>query len=327
MTSAREQYQAAHERVILMDQSDREHLELTGRDRAAFLHNFCTQEIKKLPAGSGAEAFVTNIKGKLLGHVLVFVGADAIWLDGPPGTAGKLIPHLDRYLITEDVQITDRSADWSEVGLIGPLAGGLVESLVPGSGAFQMFQHGSFDGVTVRRFDFTRQPGWLLGTARSGLPELTQRLLAAGAEACAAATWDALRIESGFPVYGIDLTEDHLAHESGRKAQAISFTKGCYLGQEPIARLESLGHTNRELRAVRLETAAVPRGGAVVVTLEGGAECGVVSSAALSPAAEVGVALAMLRREVCQPGTKVGVRAAEGTVTAIVLDTSPGGGG
>lgn len=289
----------------LIDLADREHIEVTGSDRAAFLHNFCTQEIKRLPVGLGAEAFFTNIKGRILAHTLVFVGERAIWIDGPSGTARVLLPHLDRYLIAEDVQLADRTSDWGEIGLIGPQAAALVERLVPGSGAFVPGQHAHAGNVTVRRFDLTKSPGWLVGASRSELPTLAQRIAAEGAVPCSDEVFQALRIEAGTPQHGLDLSDDLLAQEAGRTKRAISFAKGCYLGQEPIARIDALGHTNRELRGLRLETAAVTPPGAKVFHPDTGAEVGQVTSAALSPLDSHGVALALLRREVNAPGTIV----------------------
>ena len=315
---ATEQYRSACESAALFDLSTRDQIELTGADRTVFLHNFCTQEIKGLSAGSGGEAFVTNIKGRILGHVLVFVGEECLWIDSSPGTAEGLIAHLDRYLITEDVQVTDRTPEWGEVALVGPGAASLVEGLLPGSGDFSPFQHGHQGGVTVRRFDMTPQPCWVLGTAREQLGQLAQRLVDAGAVPGSSKVFNALRIEAGFPVYGVDLTEENLAHEAGRTARAISFTKGCYLGQEPIARLESMGHTNRELRRLRLVSPDITSSGAIITDPDSGDDVGRVTSAALSPVANVGVALAMLRRDACAVGTELNVAFDNGPVTAVV---------
>jgi folate-binding protein YgfZ len=313
------EYRAATETCALIDLTDRGQLELTGRDRASFLHNFCTQDIKRLPAGMGAEAFLTTIKGRILGHVLVFAGEDALWLDSVPGSVPALIAHLDRYLITEDVQLADRSGDWGEFALVGPQAAHRVDSLLPGSGTFAPLQHGHAHGIAVRRFSFTRGPGWLVGAARDRLASLWTDLVKAGVTPCGRSAFEALRIEAVFPTYGVDLTEDHLAQEAGRTREAISFTKGCYLGQEPIARIDALGHTNRELRGIELSDETVPAVGAKVYDT-GGKEVGTVSSAALSPVRQRGVALGTLRREVCSPGTPLQVDASSGgRIAAIVF--------
>ncbi|MEZ6067983.1 MAG: hypothetical protein R3B90_20235 [Planctomycetaceae bacterium] len=157
------QFAALRRSAVLVDLTDREQLQLLGADRATFLHNFCTQEIKRLPIGSGAEAFITNIKGRIVGHVLVFAGADALWLDTPADTAAALVAHLDRYIITEDVTIENWSERWGEFAVVGSGAAEVVERLLPGSGAFAPFQHGSDGVVAVRRFSFTDDPGWLVG--------------------------------------------------------------------------------------------------------------------------------------------------------------------
>jgi folate-binding protein YgfZ len=301
--SAAEQYGAAVERCAWVDLSDRAQIEVTGADRAAFLHNFSTQDVKRAPAGSGCEAFLANIKGRIVGHVLIFAGEQTHWLDGPPGSAARTLEHLERYIITDDVQLADRSGDWCEVGLIGPAAAPFVEALLPGAGTWAPFQHGHRGGVAVRRFSFTQQPGWLVGAAPERLTTLLHEWTAAGVVECHREVFEALRIEAGFPMYGVDLSEENLVHESGRTREAVSFTKGCYLGQESIARLESMGHTNRELRVLQLEGAAVPVHGAKVLDPSTGADWGVVTSAALSLRENRAVALALVRREAIAAGS------------------------
>ena len=104
-------YQALDVGAGLVDFGDRTLLELTGADRARFLHNLCTNEIRKLPAGAGCEAFLTNVQGKLLGHVLVFASDDGLLLETVPGQAERILSHLDRYLIREQVVLHDRSSE------------------------------------------------------------------------------------------------------------------------------------------------------------------------------------------------------------------------
>ncbi len=299
--SPAEQSRRAVEEAVWIDLTDRAQIEVSGADRAAFLHNFSTQDVKRVPAGSGCEAFLANIKGRIVGHVLIFAGEEAHWLDSP-APAPPLLQHLERYLITEDVQLADRSAEWCEVGLIGPAAARYVEALLPGAATWPLFQHGHRAGVAVRRFSFTQQPGWLVGAAPERLRTLVQEWTAAGLVECRREVFEALRIEAGFPMYGVDLSEENLVHESGRIREAVSFTKGCYLGQEPIARLESMGHTNRELRTIRLEGSDVPARGARVLDPSTGADWGVVTSAAFSPSENRAVVMALVRREAMAAG-------------------------
>ena len=118
--------------IWLFDVSDRVQIELTGSDRAKFLHNFCSNEVKKLEPGQGCEAFVTNIKGKTVGHIFVFAEADALWIESVAGSAATLMSHLDRFLIREDVQLHDRSAEFSELLLVGERSTELLAKWLPG---------------------------------------------------------------------------------------------------------------------------------------------------------------------------------------------------
>ncbi|MCA9021592.1 MAG: aminomethyltransferase family protein, partial [Planctomycetaceae bacterium] len=145
-------------------------------------------------------------------------------------------------------------------------------------------------------------------------------LLEAGAVPAGQQTFDALRIESLYPIYGVDLTDANLAQEASRTAQSISFKKGCYLGQEPIARIDALGHVNKEIRSIGLEGSWVPPVGATVFVLgdDGPEEAGTITSSARSFGKYPAVAMAVLRKNAYEPGTAVEVVAedqkANGTV-------------
>ena len=299
------EYRAAQEACALVDLTDRAQIEITGDDRVTFLNNFCTADIKQAAVGSGGEAFATNIKGRILAHLLFFVGESAIWIDCDGPVATGLLEHLDKYLITEDVTLADRSADWGEMALLGPQAASVAAELAPPADGLALNQHVSTEWGAVRRCDMTRAPGWLLCAPYTELASLWNRAVAAGAQPCGRSAFEALRIEACFPRTGVDLTGENLAHEAGRTSRAISFTKGCYLGQEPIARLESMGHTNQELRGLRIASGDVPERDAVVLGGEEQKPVGRITSSALSSESGEGVALAVLRREVCTAGTEV----------------------
>ena len=120
--SAREEYVAATTQAAVFDLSDRTLLELSGSDRVRFLHNFCTNDVKRLKTGQGCEAFVPNVKGRVLGHVWIDATEPSLWIDADPAQAEHLVPHLERYVINEDVTIADRTADWGELLVVGPEA-------------------------------------------------------------------------------------------------------------------------------------------------------------------------------------------------------------
>jgi folate-binding protein YgfZ len=317
---------AAINDVALFDVGDRCQIELTGRDRLKFLHNFCSNDIKKLTAGQGCEAFVTSIQGKALGHIFVFAEAESLWIESVPDSARSLIAHLDRYLITEDVRLTDRSADLTELLLVGSRSAAMLEQLgvpvdqlsvsqLPLNGHFQ-HDVSDFPLRSLRRVDWFEAPTWLLSIARDDAELVRQRLTHAGAVLAGAQTFHALRIAARFPLYGLDITEDQLVQEVGRTAQAISFTKGCYLGQEPIARIDSMGHVNRELCCLTFPADAgnvsLPQPGTAIfdqATAEA-KQIGQITSSAWSlqsREADHPIALAYLRRSFLKPGSTVTV--------------------
>ncbi|MEX0701659.1 MAG: glycine cleavage T C-terminal barrel domain-containing protein [Planctomycetales bacterium] len=304
----RAEYLGARDGAAIFDLSDRTQVEITGRDRVAFLNNFCTNDVKKLEPGQGCEAFVTNVKGRVLAHVFVFVERDAIWLETVAGAAPAIIAHLDKYLISEDVQLHDRTGDWGELFFCGP---GSIErslrKLAPyshriASSGLARSRRVDLLGIAgfLTSFD-KRESGGLLREAwevwtRAGGRELRP---------AGAAAFHAMRIEARLPLVGVDVGEENLAQEVARTDRAVSFTKGCYLGQEPIARLDALGHTNRELRTLRLEGGPVPAAGTPV--FGDGNEIGRITSAARSYADDRPVALAVLRRPFIDPGARVTV--------------------
>ena len=314
---------SAREDLALFDVSDRNQIELTGADRAKFLHNFCTNNVLALKAGQGCEAFITNVKGRVLGHVFILSGDKSLWLETVADAEDTLLSHLDRYIITENVQLHGRSADYGELFVSGPNSAARLDHLGLSADSLRSCEHrtANYAGValSLRRVDLLGQPGFLLSCPRPNLGDLWSRLVDAGIRPAGSSAFDALRIEAGTPLYGIDITDENLAQEVGRTKQAISFTKGCYLGQEPIARIDALGHVNRQLRSLRLEPGALPERGAVVVSMTDEKELGSVTSSARLSDERPAVALAYLRSAATAAGTKVAVRTGDQLIPAIVL--------
>ncbi|MGD9855152.1 MAG: folate-binding protein YgfZ [Planctomycetaceae bacterium] len=300
------QYAAACNAVALFDVSDRTTIEVRGKDRATFLHNFCTNDIKRLAPGAGCEAFLTNIKGRILGHFVVSADEHVLWLDSDSKTGRFIASHLEKYLITEDVTISDRSSDFAPLLLVGPGAEAWLTTHLGGLTPLPLWGQvrGTLAGadVMIRRVAFTEPPGFEITPAASDASTVRQAIMESGVTPAGTDVLEVLRIEAGFPRYGVDITEDNIAQEAGRTAQAVSFTKGCYLGQEPIARLDALGHTNRELRRLQLAAGPAPAPGTPVRSPTGDA-VGVITSAALSPVNGRPVALAMLKSTALSGGT------------------------
>lgn len=317
------EYDAAKNRAAVFELSDRTQVELRGGDRVKFLNNLCTNAVPQLQPGSGCEAFVTNVKGRILAHIIVFAAEDALWVETGPELEESLLAHFDKYLITEDVELHGRTAEFGELCVTGPQAAERLQNVGLPVESFGEFGHtlGEVGGptVAVRRVDLLGAPGFLISVSREALAGVWQALIDAEIAPAGAAAWQPLRIEAGLPVYGVDIDDGNLAQEASRTQRAISFTKGCYLGQEPIARLDALGHVNKELCGLRLDAQPVPEVGSRIVAPDAEKELGKVSSAAFSYGAGVPVALAIIRASHSQEGATVRVGSGESTVNATVF--------
>lgn len=304
------EYCAATSGAAVFDVSDRGQIEIAGKDCRPFLHNFCTNDIKRLQPGQGCEAFVANVKGRILAHVFVFATDASLWLEIGSADEASLVAHFERYVINQDVELLGVTARYGQLLVSGPqseslLAGALGELRPLAPWEHLLCEHAG-QRLAVRRVDMLGTSAYLLSSDRTLLADLWSDLIRRGGTPCGAEAFHALRIEAGLPLYGLDMDSDNLAQEASRTDRAISFTKGCYLGQEPIARIDSVGHINRQLCRLHIQTDAVPSLGAPVVA-EGGAEIGTLKSAARIPGQSICTALALLRATHSQPGRPVTV--------------------
>jgi folate-binding protein YgfZ len=291
------EYAALTTGVGIVDFHDRTQIELTGIDRAAFLHNFTTNDIRNLKPGQGCETFLLDVRGHTVGHVLVFCTPDSLVLDTVPGQAERLTNHLNRYLIRDKVEIFDRSEDWSELLIAGAGTEVLLQRFLESAPIGPLdHQPARLAGqpIWLRRVEFAGMDGFLIAGVAEVIDGVGIALSLDGATVCDAAAFEAVRIEVGFPWFGVDITEKNLPQEVDRNTKAISFTKGCYLGQETVARIDALGHVNKLLRSLRFSNEAVPLPGTQLQT--GGAVVGEVTSAAFSPMLQAPLALGYVRR-------------------------------
>ena len=359
-----DEYHHACSAAVFFDESHHGKVELAGKDAASFLHNLSTNEINKLPAGSGCEAFFTTIQAHVVGYALVYHLAGAFWLDVAPGTAEKLIAHLEHYLVSEQVEIHDRTADFMQLHLAGLQARTVLEQatgfrfpdLKPLQHMTRTFPAQIFS--QVRRHDPLGLHGYDILCESEKVAAVWQALLAAGASPAGLEAREMLRVEAGTPIHGQDMDESNLAPEVGRTAQAISYTKGCYLGQETIVRMRDLGHVNRLLVGLAIAGEEVPARGASVSVCEKmgtgsdrpvqnpeniiaqpvpvpifsqtlsaqGKEVGRVTSAVWSPRLDSAIALAYIRRGSNDAGTVVEVEVRGGARSARGLFTIHGRG-
>ena len=315
----RAEYDALIDGVALAHLSDRTQIELTGSDRSTFLHNLCTNDVRKLETGAGCEAFLCDVQGKILHYVYVFVGTDSLVLETVPGQAESLIAHLDRYLIREDVQFHDRSRDWNEMLMGGPESAGLLTQLTSITLPQKRLQCRDIEltsqTVSCRQVDWVGPVGFLLSCDDRDAAPVWRKLVDAGARPCGREAIETARVESGTPCFGQDVTKANLPQEVGRDRQAISFTKGCYLGQETVARIDALGHVNRMLVGLLFDEPKVPPPG--MELSDDGKTVGQVTSATFSFRHDAPLALAYVRREKSAAGTEL--QSPRGKATVITL--------
>ncbi len=284
-------------------------ISVRGEDRSSFLHNMCTNEIRKLSTGEGCEAFFTDVHGKIVAHTFVMLQKDEIILLTVPNQAEQIIGHLERYVIREDIQLQDDSRQSAWLAILGPKANQAVEGVAATKVAElrRSWQSSSYAaekvaGVVVR-FDLVRPQGFLLRCQSDSVGQLTDSLSRFSARHVAGPVWQAIRVESGLPLFGIDFDHLNLPQEVDRNNQAINFNKGCYLGQETIARIDALGHVNKQIVGLQFAGKAIPSLGTKVT--EGEKEVGTVTSACWSPKLDAPFALATVRRGSNELGKKL----------------------
>jgi folate-binding protein YgfZ len=282
-------------------------IELTGADRATFLQNMCTNDIRRLEPGQSCEAFLTSAQGKTVGFVYVHCCAESLWLDTAPGQAETMVHHLERYVIREKVQLHDRTTERQTWVLAGPgtatlaqAAGWELPGQLPGSRDVAL---GSLP-LSLRRVPLLGETTLLLAAAPDAAAPLEALLREHDGIPCTADVIDMRRIEVGTPLFGVDITDENLPQEVGRDAQAISFTKGCYIGQETVARIDALGHVNRRLVGLQLLTDQPPPLPGTRLSLNG-KPVARITSACYSQALQAPLALAYVRREHTAPGTRL----------------------
>lgn len=235
--------QAAVESAVVLPLPELIRISVTGKDRARFLHNFCTNNINDLQPGCVCEAFFTDVKAKIVAHGYVAAAADQLEIWMLPGAEEQLLRHLDRYIITDDVKLESMSPA-APIAVTGPRAQDTLASAgLPAPSADSTIQHAP--QTAALRVAWNGRPMIFVDTESP--IDAWHALTSAGARAAGWDVFEHLRMQEGLPRIGIDLTSDHMAPEADRNQTAISYTKGCYLGQEPIARLDAMGHVNRKL--------------------------------------------------------------------------------
>lgn len=292
-------YDAVRRRAGLFDFAGREAVRLVGPDRADYLNRMCTNEINALPVGAGTWAALLSNKGRILADVRILKREHELLLDVDPGLGPKVAEFLAQFIIADDCEVQDATAAWATWGLYGPQSAAVLERALgfapPKLDHFQFVERGP---LLVVRDEHFGEEGYWLWTERSAGPALGDALRAAGAEQGSEEALTTLRVEAGIPRYGVDMQEDTLVLEAGID-RAIHFHKGCYIGQEVVARATYRGHLNKKLLGFVMD-GPPPAAGAKLV--HEGKEVGVLTTVAPAPALGAVGALGYARKEFFKGG-------------------------
>jgi folate-binding protein YgfZ len=283
------QYRALREQAGFLDRSDRVMVLVKGADAAEYLQGQLTNDIEALGPDDGCYSALLDRKGHMQADMRVLhLNTGGIWLDAESATSDRVLGHLRMYSVGREVEVEDASGAWAITSLIGPAAAEVAGVPAPSPEHAQR----SFERDGVEVLAVATDLGLDLITRPDATGALRDALANAGAVEVSEAAAEILRVESGRPRFGKEMSERTIPEEAGINERAVSFTKGCYIGQETVARLHYRGKPNRRLRGLRLSSAA---GEGDAVSL-GERQLGEVGTAVVSPA-HGPIALAILRRE------------------------------
>lgn len=340
------EHRALRESAGVLDFSFRSRICLTGADRVRFLHGQVTNDIKRLRVGEGCYAALVTAKGKMESDLNVYCLQDELLLDFEPGMTEKISKRLETFIVADDVQVVDVASHYGLLSVQGPRAEAAVRELkifseIPGKpfqsvkisdatlGEIYLINQPRIDAVLAEIYPMDQPgtaplvPGFDIFVPLNSLGAVADKLNSAAIRVGGRASgWNACetaRIEAAIPRFRADMDEINIPLECGIETRAVSYSKGCYIGQEVINRIHTIGHVNKELRGLRLEDGlqTLPARGDKL--FHEGREVGYVTSAVKSPALNASIALGYVRRDANQVGTELALRGSGGETKALIV--------
>jgi len=299
----------------LIDFGFREKIKVTGKDRVSFLHRMLTNDIQNLPAGKGCFACLLTPQAKVIADMLVYVFPEYIVLDTMPGLSNKIINALSKFVIMDDVKLEDITKQLCDFVILGPNAETFIHSLTNGSHpkenlANQETKIKTLD-VQIIYLDLFGTKAWAILSDKKNEQALRSLLETSGLNFIGMETIEILRVESGMPFFGVDFNEEIIVLEAGLD-HTISFTKGCYPGQEIVARMDSRAKFAKKLTQIAIHGDQVPKSGDKIT--KNGKEIGKVTSAVYSPKLGQPLALGFIARDFLTPKNEVEIGTQKGYV-------------
>jgi len=327
-------YDAARRGAACLERGARGKIAVAGSDRKTYLHAMLTNEIATLEPGTGCYAAYLTPQGRMITDVRVFEVGDMTLLELRAGEVPAVLERLDAFVFTEDVKLGDLTAVFAEIRVAGPSAASVVAAALgrgaPAGTAPSAEDLAAWPEFRNARVNFEGETALLVATRELGVPgfdlfverahggRLAGALAEAGAARLSEEAAEVLRIEAGTPLFGADMDAETIPLEAGIEGRAISFTKGCYPGQEVIIRVVHRGGGRVAKRLVGLTIAGNETPAAGETLRAGDREVGKIRSAAWSPALGRPVALAYAHRDFTEPGTELRVERGGATLSATV---------
>ena len=324
------EYRALRESAGVLDLSFRGRICLLGTDRVRFLHGQITNDVKRLRAGEGCYAALTTAKGKMESDLNVFNLGDELLLDFEPGLTEKVSQRLEKFIVADDVQIADAAPHYGLLSVQGPKAAQVLNAVGLASDralekerSIAKISDATLGDIYLANFPRIGVKGFDIYVPNPSLGAVADKLIAVakglGGRLCGWTAFETARIEAGVPRFGADMTEANLPMECGID-HAMSFNKGCYIGQEVLNRIHTMGHVTKELRGLRLadDLETLPRPGDKL--FHNGKEMGHITSAVKSPALNANIALGYVRREANAVGTVLTLKTAAGESLAKIVE-------
>jgi folate-binding protein YgfZ len=308
----------------LIDLSSRGRLLVTGSEAVMFLNGLITNDMKTLAVNSWMAAVFPNVQGRLIAAVRIIHRDDGFLIDTEDVTLETVTKLLERFTFAGDFCIKDLTRETATLSVQGGNAAEIVRRVlgdtaaIVARGQVASAQLENGNAVTLIRATHTGEDGFDLFVDTNDAAMLSASLQAAGAQLLGREVTETLRIEAGIPRFGIDMDESRVVTETNLD-DAVSFTKGCYIGQEIIARIKYRGHVAKKLTGVTMENEVALESEAKILSAEG-KEVGSITSSTVSPRLKHTIALGYVKYDYLQPGTKVKVVAAEEEYPAVVTE-------
>ena len=323
------EYQAVRENLGIIDLSSRGKLRLSGKDHLKFLQGMLSNDVMKLEEGKGVYATILTVKGRMISDMKVYKDKESVLLDLEPGLNQKVLELLTKFRLSYKANIDDISETTGLISIQGPKAHKLLESLLEETISKMKeydFIKRDFRGseLTIVSVNRTGEKGFDLFIDNEDVQHLWEELLEKGRELNTLPfgydTLNTLRIEAGIPLYNIDMDENNIPIEAGIW-NALDFEKGCYVGQEVVARIKWRGHVNWHLMGFECDGELPPQIGDEI--LDGDRKIGRITSSTFSPGLNKPLSLGYIRREFKNAGTKVQIKGSDSSVVQAQVKELP----